>query len=88
MNWLTRFEIEWGLFLPIGGGTAGLGRDQARGCDRAVAHLVATDAERRYRAGDRAIRQPTSRRHAFAEANDAGEGIDAKQAILDFLRSL
>ena len=65
----------------VGGRAAGLGGDQPRAGDPAVRHLVAADAERVDRAGDRRVADAAGRRHPFAEPDDAGEGIDHAEAV-------
>ena len=63
------------------GRAAGLGRDQPRARDAAVAHLVAADGERLDRALDRRVADAAGGRDALAEPDDAGEGIDDAEAV-------
>ena len=68
-------------FDAVAGRAAGLGRDQARAGDAAVAHLVAADAQRLDRAHDRGLAQPAGAGDALAEPDDARERVDHAEAV-------
>ena len=53
----TSLRMRSQEFEAVAGRAAGLGRDQARAGDAAVAHLVAADAQRVDRAQDRGLAQ-------------------------------
>ena len=83
------FEIDADLLahlrqeIPaIDGGAAGLGRDQARARDAAVAHLVPADFQRFDPARDGGVAQAARRGDPFAETDDAGEGVDDAEAVM------
>ena len=64
----------------IGGDAAGFGGDQPRARHRAPAHLLGADLERFDGAAHGGFRQPARAQHAFAETDDAGEGVDDEKA--------
>ena len=49
----------------------------------AAAHLVATNASAVTARGDRGVRKPSGRRYAFAEPDDAGEGVETRKLSPD-----
>ena len=67
--------------VGIGGGAAGLGRDQPQAVGLAVADLVAADAERRDGAVDRRLADGTGRGNTFAEPDDPRERIDHAKTV-------
>ena len=69
-------EIE-----TVAGRAAGLGRDQARAGDAAVAHLGAADAQGVDRAQDRGLAQDAGAGDAFAEPDDARERVNHPEAV-------
>src|SRR5262249_2548008 len=68
-------------FTPIGGRPTGLGRDQPRPGDAAIAHLVATDRERPHCTMYRRIADAPRDREPLAESDDARERIDDAEAV-------
>ena len=68
-------------FGAVDRGAAGLGGDQARAGDAAVAHLVAADGQRLDRARDRGVADAAGRRDALAQPDDAGERVDDAEAV-------
>ena len=64
----------------VGGDPARLGGDQARARHAAPPHLVGADLERLDGAAHGGIGEMAGAQHAFAEANDAGEGVDDEKA--------
>ena len=66
---------------PLPADAAGLGRDQPRAGDAAVAHLGAADAQRIDRAHDRGLAQPAGAGDALAEPDDARERVDDAEAV-------
>ena len=68
-------------FRPVHRGAASLGRDQLRPRHAAVAHLVAADAERFDRPGDRGVADAARGGYALPEPDDAGERIDHTKAV-------
>ena len=64
----------------VGGDPARLGSDQARARHATAPHLVRADLERVDGAVHGGIGKMAGAQHAFAEANDAGEGVDDEKA--------
>ena len=62
------------------GDAAGFGRNQPRARHAAAPHLVGAHFEGVDGSAHGRFRQPPRRQHAFAEANDAGEGVDDEKA--------
>ena len=67
---------------PFDGRAAGLGRDQPRTRDAAIAHLVAADFQRLDAARDGGVAQAARRGDAFAQPDDAGKGVDDAEAVM------
>ena len=65
----------------VAGGAAGLGGDQPRAGDAAVAHLGAAHPQRIDGAQDRRLAQQARTGDALAEPDDAGERIDDAEAV-------
>ena len=65
----------------VAGGAAGLGGDQPRAGDAAVAHLGAAHPERIDGAQDRRLAQHARTGDALAEPDDAGERVDDAEAV-------
>ena len=68
-------------FGAVLGRAAGFGGDQPRARDAAVLHLGAADGERADGAVHRRRAQAAGQRHAFAQADDAREGVDDAEAV-------
>ena len=66
----------------IFGQPAGLGRDQARAGDAAVAHLVAADAQHLDGAPDRRFPEPSGGGDALAQPDDSGKRIDDAEPVM------
>ena len=67
---------------PVGGGATGFRRDEAGAGDAAIRHLAAAYLQRLDGAVHRGIAKAAARAQAFAQAHDAGEGVDDAKAML------
>jgi hypothetical protein len=85
---VDHLEVDAGLgsdpvakAVGIGGGAAGLGRDQPQALGLAVADLVAADAQRRDGAVDRRLADGTGRGNTFAEPDNPRERIHHAKTV-------